>query len=233
MSSACHPETDGQTEVLNRCLETYLRCFALEPRGWAEWIPWAEYWYNTTYHSSAGMTPFEAVYGRAPPSITTFSWKESSVAALAQDLQDRDETIRQLKYNLQRAQQVMIKYANRHRKEVSFQIEMVYLKLRPHKQQSICKRIYQKLPTRYYGPFKVIDKIGEVAYKLQQPAESRVHHVFHVSCLKKAIGNGQNLTGTLHEELGKDLTVTYQPEEVLARRSKTRGRKQVKQLLVR
>lgn len=73
MSTAYHPQTDGKTEVVNRCLETFLRCFiAAQPKTWVLWISWVEYWYNTIYHSSTVRTPFEVVYGRAVPLLTRF-----------------------------------------------------------------------------------------------------------------------------------------------------------------
>lgn len=64
-SMAYHPQTDGQTEVVNESGKTYLRCFTYDkPKSWYTWLPWAEHWYNTTFHASKNTTPFYAVYGR-------------------------------------------------------------------------------------------------------------------------------------------------------------------------
>ena len=66
LSNAYHPQTDEQSEVVNRCLETYLRCMCSDsPKQWSKWLPLAEWWYNTTYHSSIKATPYEIVYGQA------------------------------------------------------------------------------------------------------------------------------------------------------------------------
>ena len=73
MSLSYHPQTDGQTEVVNRTLEQYLHCFAGDqPRKWLEWLTWAEYSYNTSFHSSTKMTPFEVVYGISPPNLLSY-----------------------------------------------------------------------------------------------------------------------------------------------------------------
>lgn len=75
MSSGYHPHSDGQIEVVNRCLETYLRCFnSNQPRKWLQWHPWAELSYTTSFHTSAQFTPFEIVYGYPPPHLSTMNW---------------------------------------------------------------------------------------------------------------------------------------------------------------
>ena len=221
MSSSYHPETetDGQTEAINRCLESYLRCFAAEqPKHWSYWVPWAEYWYNTTFHVSIGRSPFEAVYGRQPPKLLRFLSNETKVATVAVELQDRDEALNQLKTHLLKAQQQMKWYSDKKRRDVNFKEgEWVFLKLRPHRQQFVVKRINQKLAARFYGPFKIIEKIGEVAYKLQLPDQSRIHPIFHVSLLKKAIGD-YHVQGELPKELEVILDEEIYPVKVLGSR---------------
>lgn len=67
MSSAYHPQTDGQTERVNQCLKTFLRCFVHAcPARWIQWLPLVEFWYNTSTHSALGRIPFEVLYGYPP-----------------------------------------------------------------------------------------------------------------------------------------------------------------------
>ena len=72
MSSTYHPQTDGKTEVVNKCLETYLHSFITDKQNkWLQWLNLVEWWYNSTYHTSTKMTPFQALYSYEPP-----RWKE-------------------------------------------------------------------------------------------------------------------------------------------------------------
>ena len=89
MSSSYHPQTDGQTEVVNKSLEHYLRAFAANrPQAWVDWLPLAKFWFNTNFHSSLKLTPFKALYGY-PPQLVDYVPGTTRVAAVDSILQDR------------------------------------------------------------------------------------------------------------------------------------------------
>jgi hypothetical protein len=219
MSSSYHPQTDGQTEVVNRMLEQYLRCFAGDqPRKWVEWIPWAEFSYNTSIHSSTKMTPFEAVYGIPSPNLLTYIPGTSRVQAVDEYLRDRDTILHDLRHNLQMAQNRMKCQADQHRREVTFNVgDYVYLKLQPYRQTSVAFRASLKLAPRFFGPYKVLEKVGLVAYKLALPPGSQIHDVFHVSLLRKHLGPVTPTSPDL-PPVSVTSVVLPQPEVILDRR---------------
>ena len=216
-STVCHPQTDGQSEVVNRCLETYLRCFSCEqPQKWQQWLAWAEYWYNTTFHVSTNATPFQAVYGRDPPPLIRYGPYSTRVVAVEQHLQDRDMILDELKHHLQRAQAKMKKQAGVHRREVTFSVgDFVYLKLRPYRMRSLAQRFNEKLSPRFFGPFKVLHQIGSMAYELELPSTSKLHPVFHVSQLKPLFR-----CLPLPSHVSADYEWIVEPEQILAVRTK-------------
>lgn len=189
MSTAYHPQTNSQLEALNRCVEQYLRCFVADaPNRWVAMLPWAKYWYNTTFQSSACMTPFKVLYGRDPPTVTRYILGSSPNELVEAYLVDRDEILLLLKANLARAQNWMKGIADKRRKELSFQVgDWVFVKLKPYRQNTLLLQNHTKLGRRYFGPFKVLKRIGEIVYKLELPDEARIHPVFHVSLLKRCI----------------------------------------------
>ncbi|GJQ99911.1 reverse transcriptase [Tanacetum coccineum] len=121
MSSVYHPQTNGQTEVVNKCLEGYLRCITGEkPKDWVKWLPLAEYWYNTNFHSSINTTPYEVVYGQPPPLHIPYVAKDSNVEAVDRTLQAKENIIQLLKFNLKKAQDRMKSQANKKRTKREF-----------------------------------------------------------------------------------------------------------------
>jgi hypothetical protein len=218
-STSYHSQTDGQTERVNQCLENYLRNMAfLQPKKWHHWLALAEWWYNTSFHTSLKMSPFQALYGRAPPMI----------AKLLIPADDSDHSLLpnstteaislQIKANLQKAQETMKLQADRNRSERHLEIgDMVYLKLQPYRHTSLSIHRCLKLHSKYYGPFRVLEKIGNTSYKLLLPDRCKLHPTFHVSQLKKQLGSKAIPTPHL-PLLNPDGTILIAPEAILDRK---------------
>ena len=136
-SSSYHPQTDGQTEVMNQTLEQYLRCYCHDEQSrWKEYLPWAEYWYNTTYHASINTSPFEVTYGRSPSMLNSYEKGRAKNEEVEEELRTRDEVLTNVKKALIKAQDRIKKYYDQDRRDVSFEPgDYVYLKLQPYRQK--------------------------------------------------------------------------------------------------
>uniref|UniRef100_A0A2N9IS51 Reverse transcriptase n=1 Tax=Fagus sylvatica TaxID=28930 RepID=A0A2N9IS51_FAGSY len=226
MSTAYHPQTDGQTEVVNRSLEQYLRAFAADkPSQWANWLPLAEYWFNTNYHTSTKTTPFEALYGYPPPRLLEYIPGTTRVEAVDDYLYTRQQALSLLKTNLVAAQERMKLQADKNRTEREFLVgDWVYLRLQPFKQRSMHQKM-GKLAPKFYGPYQILEKVGAVAYKLDLPNDALIHPVFHVSCLKAKLGQSILPLNKLPpvNSLGH---ITPEPVQILQQRHITTRRQQ-------
>jgi hypothetical protein len=131
LSSAFHPQTDGQSEVTNRILGVYLRYLAGDrPKNWLRWLPWAEYCYNTSYQSTLKTTPFEVVYGCAPPTLLSYQSEIFKVAAVDHQLQERDLFLSEIRDRLLHAQQLMKRNFDGQHRDIEFQVgDWVWLRL--------------------------------------------------------------------------------------------------------
>ncbi|XP_026416204.1 uncharacterized protein LOC113311598 [Papaver somniferum] len=213
MSSAYHPQTDGQTKRVNACLESYLRCM-------------------TSYRPTKWITPFQALYGYNPQQFGLFSHNTSPNAVLEDYLQKRHAMGIILKSTLEEAQHRTKQQADKNRTEGEFQIgDWVYLRLQPYRQTSVQLRKNLKLYAKFFGPYQVLAKLGKVAYKIQLPPSSRIHPVFHVSQLNPKLGAGL-LPQTTLTALDSKGCMKVTPLQVLSSRTVKKHQQIVDQVLI-
>ncbi|GJY80747.1 putative reverse transcriptase domain-containing protein [Tanacetum coccineum] len=192
MSTAYHPQTNGQSERTIHTFEDMLRACVINIRkSWDRHLPLVEFSYNNSYHTSIKAAPFEAIH-------------------------------------IQAARDGQKSYADKRRKPLKFQVgDKVMLKVSPSKGViRFGKR--GKLNPRYIGPFKILAKVGTVAYRLELPEQlSRVHSTFHVSNLKKCLSDETFVIPLDEIQIDDKLHFVEEPVEIMDREVKRLKRSRI------
>ncbi|KAL6211440.1 hypothetical protein ACLB2K_016666 [Fragaria x ananassa] len=194
-----------------------LRACALQFReSWDKNISLMEFAYNNSFHSSIGMGPFEALYGKQ--CRTPLCWIEVGERELCgpEIIHDTNEKTKVVKDRLKAAQSRQKSYADVRMKDLEFQVgDWVFLKLSPWKGVvHFGKR--GKLSPRYIGSYEIIERVGSLAYRLSLPPElPRIHNVFHVSMLRKYIADPSHVLEEQPISLQKDLSYEEELVQIL------------------
>ena len=223
MSTAYHPQTDGQTERQNQTLEAYLRSFCDTQEDWGMLLPFAQFAYNNTEHSSTGKTPFFVVSGKHP------RWNELShdlhhagEAGAGTDRLQALEAVRSSAIeHLKKAQEHQQQYYDRKHTPRTFKMgDLVLLSTRNLKLREPCR----KLSALFIGPFRVAEAVGAQAYRLGLPPKYRIHDVFHISLLRPYFHRpGEPIANIAEPELAPDGTEVWEVEKILAERKHKGG----------
>lgn len=240
MSTAFHPQSDGQTERVNRVVEELLRAYVTPSQSnWDELLPLVEYAINNSKHTSTQETPFYLNSGQHPlnpltmgsrgPSRTVRTVGKSRLPAAETFVKNIHEAVHQAKMNLKAAQDRQKAYADENRREVQFAAgDKVLLKT---KHLNIKTTGVRKLLPKWIGPFPVVKKVGQVAYKLGLPDNMRCHPVFHVSLLHGYKTDGRVQPPPLPVEINDELE--YEVEAILLHRDVKRGKRSTREYLVK
>lgn len=216
MSSARHPESDGQSERTIRTIRQYLRTYvSYNQKDWDLHLPLAEFCYNSASHSSTQLSPFEVVYGRQPHTPLALAGAapiDTDVEAVNNYLNQltKNEQINRtilselglpahrphqttpspteqhIANNIKQAQEKYKKYADQRRIPATFQVgDQVLLATKTFDLPQYSSKTNRQLGPKYLGPYKIIAKIAEGAYKLELPPALALHPVFHASQLQQ------------------------------------------------
>ena len=232
MSTAFHPQTDGQTERMNRVLEDTIRNYvAPQQNNWDHFLDHAEFAINNSWQSSIKNTPFHAVYGQHPHTPTTMSIR-TKVPSVQKWLQSYEERVQHAQGCLKSAQDRQKIYADKNRKPVHY-AEKQYAWLSTKNLTFKCGGTRKFLP-RFTGPFEITKVLGPrqpdstisevTAVRLKLPPTCKVHPVFHVSLLKPYKDNGQPIN-TPELDFDQQGLPTFEAEAIVGEKtSKLRGK---------
>ena len=233
ISTAFHPETDGQTERTIQTIEDMLRLCILDWSGtWENYLPLIEFSYNNSFHASIAMSPYEALYGR--PCRTPLCWTEVGERRLFGPgvIEETLEKLQVIRANMKKAHDRQKKNADQRRREVVFAVgDMVYLKVSAQKGKDHFGKV-GKLAVRFIGPYWIIGRVGEVAYRLELPEDMNLHPVFHVSMLRRHIRDPDSIEPERIPELRTNLTYPEGPIRIGERRLKKLKNREIPKIQV-
>jgi hypothetical protein len=220
LSSAYHPQTDGETERLNQELETYLRIFCDgQPEKWAELLPMAEYSHNLARHSFTGKSPFSLILGYKPCSYPPIG--KMFLPALESRLSELEDAQREALAAHEKAQRTM-----RERISSKFRPWKVGDKVWLEGRNLRLRYPSRKLAPRREGPFEIAQLIFPVAFRLRLPPTWKIHDVFHASLLssyRETVEHGPNYSNPPGDLIGGE--EEYELDRILSHRG-ARGRRQ-------
>ncbi|KAK2417415.1 putative mitochondrial protein [Trifolium repens] len=229
LSSAYHPQTDGQTERTNQSLEDLLRACVLDDRGsWDDVLPLIEFTYNNSFHASIGMAPYEALYGRRCQTPLCWYQDGESMIVGPKMVQQTTDKVRKIRAMMKVAQDRQKSYADRRRRPLEFgEGDHVFLRVTPTTGVGRALKA-KKLTPKFIGPYQITERIGKVAYRIAlPPVLSLIHDVFHVSQLRKYTPDPSHVITPDDIQLRDNLSFEVPPIKIADRKMKRLRTKEI------